>query len=85
MRLPAANASAIGLLRVLLAASLLVPIALFVTVTWLDSRAAIRDAEHDLERTSEVAGEQAEKMFDSQAQLADRVNDLTRDLSADAV
>lgn len=85
MRLPAADASAIGLLRVLLAASLLVPIALFGGVTWLNYHAAIADAERDLERTSEVAREHAEKVFDSQAQLAETVNDLTRDLDADAV
>jgi two-component system NtrC family sensor kinase len=70
---------------VLLAASLLVPIALFVAVTWVDYRATIRDAERDLERTSEVAREQAERVFDSQAQLADRVNDLTRGLSANSI
>jgi two-component system NtrC family sensor kinase len=85
LRLSAANASAIGLLRVLLAASLLVPAALFGTVTWLDYRSAIEDAEHDLQRTIEVASENAEKVFDSQAQLAERVNDLTSGLDANAV
>jgi two-component system NtrC family sensor kinase len=85
LRLSAANASAIGLLRVLLVASLIVPIALFGGVTWLDYRAAIQDAEHDLRRTSEVASEHAEKIFDSQAQLSERVNDLTRGLDADAI
>jgi two-component system NtrC family sensor kinase len=64
---------------VLLAASLLVPTALFGSVTWLSYRATIEAAERDLQRISEVAGEHAEKMFDSQTQLADRVNDLTRD------
>ncbi len=85
MRLPVANASAIGLLRVLLAASLIVPIALFAGITLLDYRAAIEDADHDLERASEVACENAEKIFDSQAQLTDRVNDITIGLDADAV
>jgi two-component system NtrC family sensor kinase len=85
LRLSAANASAIGLLRVLLAASLLVPAALFGGITWLDYRTAIKDAEHDLQRTSEVASENAEKVFDSQVQLAERVNDLTSGLDADAV
>jgi two-component system, NtrC family, sensor kinase len=85
LRLSAANASAIGLLRVLLAGSLLVPIALFGAVSWLNYRAAIETAEHDLQRASEVAGENAEKIFDSQAQLAERVNDLTRDLDAAGV
>jgi two-component system NtrC family sensor kinase len=85
LRLSAANASAIGLLRVLLVASLLVPIALFCGITWLDYRAAVEDAGHDLTRTSEVASENAEKVFDSQAELADRVNDLTSRLDADAV
>jgi two-component system, NtrC family, sensor kinase len=85
LRLSAANASAIGLLRVLLAASLIVPAALFAGITWLDYRATIADAAHDLERTSEVASENAEKIFDSQAQLAERANDLTSGLDADAV
>ena len=85
MRLPAANASAIGLLRVLLAASLIVPVALFAGVTWLDYRAAIEDSDHDLERTIEVASENAEKVFDSQTQLADRVNDLITGLNANAI
>lgn len=66
MRLSAADASAIGLLRVLLAASVIVPVALFGGVTLLDYRAAIEAAHHDLERASEVASENAEKIFDSQ-------------------
>ena len=85
MRLSAANASAIGLLRVLLAAAVIVPVTLFAGITWLDYRAAIADAHHDLERTSEVASENAEKIMFSQTQLAERVNDLTSSLDADAV
>ncbi len=85
LRLSTVNASAIGLLRLLLASSLLVPLALFCAISWLNYRAAIRDATNDLERTSEVAREQAEKVFDSQAQLADRVNDVTRGMDAGVV
>jgi two-component system NtrC family sensor kinase len=85
VRLPAANASAIGLLRVLLVASLLVPMTLFGVVSWLTYRAEIEEAEHDLSRTSEVAREHAEKIFDSQDQLAERINDLLRDTDANAV
>jgi two-component system, NtrC family, sensor kinase len=82
LRFSSVNASAIGLLRVLLASSLLVPLVLFCIISWLNYRATINDADNDLERTSEVAREHAEKVFDSQAQLADRINDLTGGLSA---
>jgi two-component system NtrC family sensor kinase len=85
VRLPAANASAIGLLRVLLVASLLVPTTLFGVLSWLTYRAEIEEAEHDLSRASEVAQEHAEKIFDSQDQLAERINDLLRDTDANAV
>jgi two-component system NtrC family sensor kinase len=85
LRLSAANASAIGLLRVLLVASLVVPMMLFGVVSWLSYRATIDEAEHDLSRVSEVAREHAEKIFDSQDQLAERVNDVIRDTDADAI
>ena len=70
--------SAMELLRVLLAASLLVPLMLFVFASWLDYRGAFADADRDLLRTSEVAREQAAKLFDSEAQVIDRVNELMR-------
>jgi two-component system NtrC family sensor kinase len=85
VRVSAASASAIGLLRVLLVASLVVPIMLFCVISWLSYRAGVEEAEHDLSRASEVAREHAEKIFDSENQLAERVNDLTRDIDAGAI
>ncbi len=72
--------SAIGLLKLLLAASVLIPVALFMIAAWVNYDAAIAGAERELLRSSEVAGEQAAKIFDSQRQIAERVNDLVRDL-----
>jgi two-component system NtrC family sensor kinase len=72
----AAHRSAIGLLNVLLVASVLVPLVLFVTVSWISHRSALADAQQDLLRTSEVAREQAAKVFEGQSQVADRINDL---------
>jgi two-component system NtrC family sensor kinase len=72
---------ATGLLKVLLALSVLVPVVLFAIVAWLTWRAHMADAEASLVRLSEVAREQASKVFDSQRQVADRVTDLVRNLS----
>ena len=68
--------SAIGLLWALLAASLLVPIALFAVASWFEYRSTLADAERELMHSSEVAREQASKVFDGQTQVADRVADL---------
>ncbi len=74
--------SAIGLLRVLLAGCLLLPLTLFVLASWLNYRAAMTDAYRSMERTADVAREQAAKVFDGQSQVADRVNDLLRGMTA---
>jgi len=85
LRLSEINTSVIGLLRVLLAASLAVPAILFLVISWLNYNTAISDAERDLERISEVARENADKVFDSQNQLIDQVNDLVSGLSEDNI
>ena len=85
VRLREPTRSAIGLLKLLLAASLLIPIVLFVVVAWLNYHAAIASAERDLLRSSEVAREQATKIFDGQGHLAERVNDMLRGLGPDAI
>ena len=78
MRLAEANLSAIGLLRVLLVVSLLVPALLFMIASWLNYELAFTEASSDLQRTAEVAREQAAKVFESQSQVIDRVNELLR-------
>ena len=73
-------AAAIGLLRVLLGVALVLPLILFGIASWWNYDAALATAEQDLERTAEVAREQALKVFDSQNQLIDQVNDLINGL-----
>jgi two-component system NtrC family sensor kinase len=74
--------SALGLLRLLLGASVAVPLLLFLLTSWLSYRAQMAEAVRDLERTSEVARENATRVFERQRDVADRVNDLVRDMSA---
>ncbi|WP_428485555.1 ATP-binding protein [Rhodopila sp.] len=52
-----------------------------ITLSWLNYRGIIAEARHDLERTGEVARENVGKVFDSQSQLVDYVNDLVSNLS----
>ncbi len=73
--------SALGLLRVLLVASVAVPLLLFLLTSWLSYRAQLAEAVLDLERTSEVARENATRVFELQRDVADRINDLVRDMS----
>jgi two-component system NtrC family sensor kinase len=75
---PVAVRSALGPLRLLLAGSLLVPLLLFVVAGWLSWREVEQDTRADLARTSEVAREHAEKIFDSQSHVAERVTDRVR-------
>ncbi len=67
------SGTAVGMLRLLLAASLAVPAMLFAAVAALDYRAAFADAARDAVRTSEVAREHAAKVFDTHKLVADRV------------
>ena len=80
-----ASPSAIDLLRVLLFASLLVPLGLFILASWINYRSAFEQATNDLWRTSEVAREQAAKVFDSESQVVDRINELLRGMDIPAV
>lgn len=73
-------ADASGLLRLLFAASLVVPAALSAIVAWTDYRTAYRDSMSDLARTAEVAREQAVRIFDIQRLVAERVRDMLDDL-----
>ncbi len=73
--------SALGPLRLLLVASLVVPLLLFLLTSWLSYRAEMAEAVRDLERSSEVARENATRVFERQRDVADRVNDLVRDMS----
>ncbi len=73
--------SAIGLLRMLLAGCIVLPLAVFVLASWLNYRSAFADAYRGLARSADVAREHAAKVFDGQSQVADRVNDLVRGMN----
>src|SRR5579871_4824933 len=73
--------SAIGPLKLLLAASLVVPALLFAAYAALTYQAAFRSAELALQRTAELAREHARRVLEAQDQVAQRVNDLVRAMS----
>jgi two-component system NtrC family sensor kinase len=85
LQLPKASRSALGLLRFLLACSVVIPLLLFAGASWLDYRATFADAERDLTQRSEVAREQAERLFDGQSQVVERVSDLVRGMDVAAI
>jgi two-component system, NtrC family, sensor kinase len=77
--------SAIRPLKVLLAASLIVPVLLFTLFAWYNYRAAFANAEKELQRASQLAGEHATRILEAQNQVAERVADLVRGMSDDAI
>ena len=70
-----------AVLRLLLAAIWLLPACLFVAVSYSSFRHALTDARRELQRVSEVA----ERVFDGQSQVAERVTDLVRGMDAPAI
>ena len=67
--------TAIGPLRVLLVACVVVPALLFAAVSWRNYHAAFAEAERDASRTAEVAREHAASVFAGQSLVAERVLD----------
>ena len=85
MRLSEPTRGALGLLRILLVLSVLGPVLLFAVIAWLNYRSAISSAEQELLRSSEVAREQAAKVFDAERLVADQVNEVVRGLDATTI
>ena len=85
LRLGEPSRSVVWLLKLLLAASLVIPVALFGLASWLNYRVAVTEAERDLLRSSEVGREQAAKIFDGQSHVAERVSDMVRGLDASTI
>ena len=81
-RLLDSQRSAIGLLKVLLAGCLLLPSVLFVVASSLEYRSAFTDAYRGLERSADVAREQAAKVVNEASQVGDRVSDMLRGMDA---
>lgn len=77
--------SALGLLRALLVASLIMPALLFIGFAGITYQVAMEDARRDLEHISQIAREHAIKVLATEVQVAARVEDLVQDLNADAI
>lgn len=75
--------SAAGPLRILLAASLVVPVALFAIFCWINYRSDIAEVKQELVRTSQIAREHAIKVLEAQNEVGARVLDLVRGRTAD--
>jgi signal transduction histidine kinase len=72
--------SALGLLRFLLAASVAVPLAVFLVTAWIDRTVTVQEAKDDLARTCEVMRENAARVFERQSDVAVGINGLVRDM-----
>src|SRR5258706_7364840 len=75
----------VRLLTLLLAAVLLVPAALFVYASWLNYRTAFALADERIQRSLDVVGEHAAKVFESVNVTLTSVSEMIRDLSDEQV
>ena len=75
----------IALLRCLVAASIVGPLLVLAAVGWFSYQAILRDAEHEILRTSEVGREHASKVFDSFRLVAGQIQEILDGLDASAI
>ncbi|WP_448202532.1 ATP-binding protein [Azospirillum sp. sgz302134] len=73
------------LLRVLLAASVLVPTLLFAGIAWRDYQAVVAQTERNMHKTLQVLHEHMLKVFDTVEQVLDRVDERTRGMEWDEI
>jgi len=66
------------LLRVLLAASVLVPLLLFAGIAWREYRVVVAETERTMHKTVQVLHEHMHKVFDTVQQVLDRVDERAR-------
>jgi signal transduction histidine kinase len=85
MRLLLRSRSPIGLLRLLLAGCILLPLALFAVSSWVAYDDAFAEARRGLARVADVAREQGTRLLDEQSDVADQVSDIVRGMSLDDV
>ncbi len=72
-------------MRLLLAASILVPLALFAYASWLNHQAAMRNAEDRLGRAVEVLQEHALRIFETVERSLAEADEVVRGLSDDEI
>ncbi|WP_188312140.1 hybrid sensor histidine kinase/response regulator [Salinarimonas soli] len=75
------HARAVGLMRLLLAATILVPMALFAYAAWFNHAAALRNAEDRLGRAVEVLQEHALRVFETVERSLAETDEIVRGLS----
>lgn len=73
------------LLRLLLAASVVVPLALFAAIAWRDYLEAEADAERNVRKTVLILHEHVQKVFDTVEQVLDRVDERSRGMGWDEI
>ena len=76
---------AIRPLQVLLAAAILTPILLFAGAAWLNYRATLADARERISRLADIAAQQAQTVFQTDAFAADRIADHTATMTWDQI
>lgn len=75
---PAIHSDNIRPYKVLVVASLIVPLALFAIIMWQDYRTEFRATGQDVLRTTEIFQQHALNVFETQQLVADRVSDRLR-------
>lgn len=75
---PAIHSDKIRPYKVLVVASLIVPLALFAIIMWQDYRTEFRATEQEVLRTTEIFQQHALNVFETQQLVADRVSDRLR-------
>lgn len=71
--------------RILAAASVIVPLVLFVIIMWQDYRIEYQATEQEVLRTAEVFQQHAFNVFETQQLVAERVNDRLLGMSWDEI
>ncbi|MDE1904649.1 MAG: response regulator [Alphaproteobacteria bacterium] len=72
-------------LQMLLAAAIATPILLFSGAAWLSYRSTVADAQERIRRLADVAAQQAQTVFQTDAFAADRIADHTATMSWDQI
>ncbi len=75
------SGSPIGLLRILLVASVAVPLLLYAIYGVVSYRDSFEEARNDLRRLSDIAREHASKVFDSHKLVTEQVAEILRDMN----
>ncbi|AWK87491.1 hybrid sensor histidine kinase/response regulator [Azospirillum thermophilum] len=82
---PGGKTGSLRLLRLLLAASVLVPLLLFGAIAWHDYEEVKRETGRNTAKTAQILHEHMTKVFDTLKQVMDRVDERSRGMSWEEV